>query len=188
MAFVMMETTFPLLLKDTFGYGPGRVGAFFALAGLIIVLVQGGLIHRLTKRVGEWPLAIAGPVLVAIAMCWMGGVVWRAAVWFIFIGTIFNATGRSLQTPTLSALISKFADPTQQGTVFGLFHMLSSLARVIGPAIATAHIMYTAHHASPFFLAGAITALVAMWTVALHGALRDAPMREPSPQAAAEVI
>ena len=55
--------------------------------------------------------------------------------------------------------------PEQQGTVFGLFHMLGSLARVIGPTIAG--LIYTLHHTSPYFTAGTITALVMVWTVGL---------------------
>jgi hypothetical protein len=44
--------------------------------------------------------------------------------------------------------------------------MLGSLARVLGPIIATA--VYTAHHTSPYLLAGAITLVVTVWTIALR--------------------
>ena len=83
----------------------------------------------------------------------------------LLVGGLFNASGRSLQTPALSALVSHFSDPKQQGTVFGLFHMLGSLARVIGPTIAG--LIYTLHHTSPYLTAGSITALVTLWTVGL---------------------
>jgi hypothetical protein len=88
-------------------------------------------------------------------------------VWMIVIAIIANAGGRSLQTPALSALISHTSDPKQQGTVFGLFHMLGSLARVIGPVIATG--AYTKHHPAPYLIAGSITAAAALWTITLKG-------------------
>ena len=71
----------------------------------------------------------------------------------------------TVETPTLSSLISKHSDAKRQGTTFGLFHMLSSLARVIGPAVATA--VYTGHHTAPFLVAGVMTLAIAGWTVLL---------------------
>jgi len=166
MAFVMMETVFAIFLSDTFGFTVRRVGLFFALAGLIIIIVQGGLIGRLTKRFGEWVLVIVGPLLVTAAMLLLAESGWRGVMAFVVVGVILNATGRSLQTPALSSLISRYSDPRQQGAVFGLFHMLGSLARVIGPLVAAA--VYTRHHTAPFVVAGAVTFAVMAWTILLR--------------------
>ncbi|MGB7160257.1 MAG: MFS transporter [Tepidisphaeraceae bacterium] len=166
MAFVMMETVFAIFLNDTFGYEVRQVGLFFALAGVVIIVVQGGLIGRLTKRFGEWPLVITGPLLVTAAMLTLAQAGWRPAVALLVFGVIMNATGRSLQTPALSSLISRHSDPNQQGAVFGLFHMLGSLARVIGPIIAAG--VYTGHHVAPFLVAGAVTLAAAGWTILLR--------------------
>ncbi|MEO6436566.1 MAG: MFS transporter [Tepidisphaeraceae bacterium] len=166
MAFVMMETVFAMFLSDTFNYGVTRVGLLFALAGVTIAVVQGGLVGRLSKKFGEWPLVITGPVLVTLAMLMLAVVGWRSMVWLVVVSVIVNATGRSLQTPALSSLISQTSDPKQQGTVFGLFHMLGSLARVIGPLIAGA--VYTKYHVGPYLVAGGITLGAAIWTVLLR--------------------
>ena len=166
MAFVMMESVIALFLMDEYHFHVGSVGLVFVLAGVVIAIVQGGLIGRLSKRFGEWPLVIAGPMLVAAAMGIYIIAGYKPLVILIIFGTLLNATGRSLQTPALSALISHTSDPEQQGTVFGLFHMLGSLARFIGPMIATA--IYTLHHTGPFALAGAMTLAVAAWTVLLR--------------------
>jgi len=170
MAFVMMEATFALFMKSTFGYEQLAVGLLFALAGITIAVVQGRLVGKWSKRFGEWPLVIAGPVLVASAMLLLVVVGYKPLIVFVVIALITNATGRSLQTPTLSALISHHSDPKQQGTVFGLFHMLGSLSRAIGPAVAGA--VFTKHHVAPFLMASAITAAVAVWTVALRWRVR----------------
>lgn len=144
------------------------------------MIVQGGLIGRLSKRYGEWPLVILGPVLVTAAMLLYVEAGWKPIVALLVIGTLCNATGRSLQTPTLSALISKFADPKLQGTTFGLFHMLGSLARVIGPIVSAW--AYTYHHTAPFWLAASLTAAIAVWTVTLRAHLQGGlqPLAAPS--------
>jgi Na+/melibiose symporter-like transporter len=64
MAFVMMEATFALFMNDVFGYRELAVGLLFALAGVTIALMQGRIVPRWSKRVGEWPLVIAGPLCV----------------------------------------------------------------------------------------------------------------------------
>lgn len=167
MAFVMMESVFALFLKDSHGYDVRHVGYFFAFVGLIIVIVQGGLIGRLVKRFGEWPLAIVGPVLVAAGMAVYVRAEWHLAVWLLLLAGTFNATGRSLQTPTMSSLISHRADPKRQGTVFGLYHSLGSFARVIGPMFATG--IYSASRTwPPFATSGAIMLAVGLWTLALR--------------------
>jgi Na+/melibiose symporter-like transporter len=186
-AFVMMEAVFAIFLNDRFGFRELAVGGFFAMAGVVIIIVQGGLMGRLTKAFGEWALVIAGPLLVMTAMSilfvvagnWRIGV--QLGVAMIICAGLCNASGRSVQTPALSSLVSKSADPRQQGTVFGLFHMLGSLARVIGPLIATGG--YSRHMTWPFWMAGTIMAGVALWSIVLHARLSATPLGAVVPAA-----
>src|SRR5438270_10685036 len=93
-------------------------------------------------------------------------VAFRPMLWVLLAAGAVNATGRSLQQPTISSLLSKFSDPREQGVVFGLFHGLSSLARVIGPMVAG--LMYqTLHHTGQYVTAAGIVLMAAVWTIAL---------------------
>ena len=166
-AFVMMESTVTMFLDERFGYKEKQVGLFFGFVGLIIVIVQGGLIGRLTKRIGEWPLAVGGCLLVAAGMIAFTTTAFRPLVWVLLVAGAVNATGRSLQQPTISSLISKFSDPRDQGVVFGLFHGLGSLARVVGPVIA-GFAYPLLRHSGQFVTAGAIAVAMALWTAALR--------------------
>ena len=67
-AFVMMESTVGIFLKSHYGYGQQHVGYFFGYIGIVIFLVQGGIVRRMVKTVGDFPLAVAGPTLVTIGM------------------------------------------------------------------------------------------------------------------------
>ncbi|HZL35568.1 MAG TPA: MFS transporter [Tepidisphaeraceae bacterium] len=170
-AFVMMESTVGLYLNGLLGWEARKVGWYFAYCGLIIVIVQGGLIGRLTKRLGDWPLAIAGPLLVAVGMAgyvWTGH--WRGAsaiFGILMVAGAINAAGRSFQMPTISSLISKFTSRGDQGAVFGLYSGISSLARVAGPIIAGALYPFLRHTAQ--YLAAAIIAfLMGLWLMTLR--------------------
>jgi len=186
--FVMMESTATLFFNDIFGWTKFQISLYFCYLGVVIILVQGGLIGRLTKRFGEWPLAITGPALVAVGMAGytVAGIsrgsgaihYWPAEFSFantmtalgavltllcLLGGGAVNATGRSLQQPTISALMSQHSSRDEQGAVFGLFHGLMSLARVAGPLIAAPAFLLL-HHTGQFLTAGIITLLMAIWT------------------------
>ncbi|MDB5173482.1 MAG: tetracycline resistance efflux pump [Phycisphaerales bacterium] len=173
-AFVMMECTVGLFLNDhpSFHWHELGVGIYFGFIGIIIAIVQGGLIGRLTKRFGDWGLSITGPLLVALGM---GGYFfighWTAAfaatLMVLLLTGSLNAIGRSIQGPTSSSLMSKFSDPREQGVVFGLYHGLSSLARVIGPIIAG--LTYPLfRHTGQFVTAGIISMVMVVWTLAIR--------------------
>jgi len=189
-SFVMMESTITLFLNKVFNWGELGVGLYFLFVGSIIIAVQGGLIGRLTKRLGDWPLCIAGPFLVAGGM---GGLIavayappaagFAAGLALLLIAGAVNATGRSFQQPTMSSLLSKFSDRNQQGVVFGLYHGLGSLARVVGPVVAgLAYSDRFLRNAGQFLVAGAIAIAMGLWTAALR---QPAP-RQAEPESASE--
>jgi DHA1 family tetracycline resistance protein-like MFS transporter len=181
-AFVMMEATIGIFLAASFRWDdPERAarntGWFFGYWGLVIAVVQGGLIGRLTKKVGEWPLAVFGPVMVAVGMAMLGWVGWKAALWIVIVGGTINSVGRSLQGPTVSSLLSKYSDPSEQGVVFGLFHGLSSLARVIGPIVAGLTYPYL-NRTGQFWTAGMIVVVAAVWTAVVRAQAMGAREKE----------
>src|SRR6266568_2242781 len=52
-AFTAMEAVFPLFTQHSFGWKAVQNGYIFTYAGIVIVLMQGGLVGQLVKRWGE---------------------------------------------------------------------------------------------------------------------------------------
>jgi MFS family permease len=182
-AFVMMESTITLFLNKIFGWNELGVGFYFLFVGLIIVGVQGGLIGRLTKKLGDWPLCITGPFLVAlgmiglIAVAFVGPrVAFALALSLLLITGAINACGRSFQQPTMSSLLSKFSERNEQGVVFGMYHGLSSLARVAGPIVAGIAYPFL-KNTGQFLVAAIIAVAMGAWTLGLR---RPTPGDQPS--------
>ncbi|MGD0139693.1 MAG: MFS transporter [Tepidisphaeraceae bacterium] len=188
-AFVMLESMVALFLSSprTFNFVGWQVGLYYAFLGIIIAVVQGGFIGRLTKRFGEWPLAIVGPGLVGLGMLMLAVVGFKPMLAILLVGGAINAIGRSLQTPTLYALISQSSDASEQGLVFGLNQGLGSIARVIGPVIAAA--AFRVHISGPFVVGGIIIFLAALWTGGLRAGSNDtSPFPLPADASAAESV
>ncbi|WP_428940810.1 MFS transporter [Fontivita pretiosa] len=164
-AYVMIDSTIAIYLNDIFKYQAKDVAWYFVFVGIIIAVVQGGLIRPLMKRGSEWVWCIVGPILVAAGYLITVTSAWQAQAWILIVGGATYAVGRSIQQPTIQSLVSKSSDPREQGTTFGLFQGTGTIARVIGPIIAGA--IYTRHVTAPLFTAAAIVALAAGWTIAL---------------------
>jgi DHA1 family tetracycline resistance protein-like MFS transporter len=168
-AFTMMEGTIAEYLHATFTFGPHhtpygmrQTSYYFAYIGVFIMYVQGRLMGQMVKKYGEWAVSITGAIIVTLAMGVYFCTNFAPVLPLLLVAGAVNAIGRSLQQPPVSSLISKVSKRTEQGTVFGVYHGLGSLARALGPLVANA--VYAAiHPTAQFVLAGIITATVAVW-------------------------
>jgi DHA1 family tetracycline resistance protein-like MFS transporter len=181
-AFVMMESTAALFVNKVFHWEKLGVGLYFGYIGIVIALVQGGVVRRLMKKIGDWPLAIAGPLLVAVGM---GGymLVGYGGLGFPFglllLTGAINSAGRSLQMPTVDSLISKFSDERDQGVVFGFHSGLGSLARVVGPVLA-GYCYKFLNNTGQFLVAAIIAVSMGIWLMLLRRPAPGDPVRAQS--------
>jgi MFS transporter, DHA1 family, tetracycline resistance protein len=136
-AFSIMTSSFALFTMYRFGYDAAHNGYIFMYVGIIGALIQGGLIGRLAKRYGELPLSLVGTFLFALslfAIPLMSPGVGLAAL--LVVGGLFGL-GNSLTMPTLQTLVSKSAGAGEQGGVLGVTQSVASLARTVGPTVAS---------------------------------------------------
>jgi DHA1 family tetracycline resistance protein-like MFS transporter len=165
-AFAGMETTFALWAEGAFGWGPRQVGGIFFFVGIVLILVQGGLIGRLTKRFGEARLLLAGSLAITLGLV---GLPFSHGLAAVLLATALLALGMGLASPSINSLISRRARADQQGGTLGVAQSAGSLARIIGPAIAGAVFAAWGRNA-PYWLGAAL--MLAVVALAL-GVLRD---------------
>jgi DHA1 family tetracycline resistance protein-like MFS transporter len=130
LAFANMEATYALLTQWLYDWGSLESGYAFLYIGLIIVVVQGGMIRPLTRRFGEHKLMVAGSILVVPGLGLLPFSPGLAA-FLLLSGAL--ALGSGLYNPSLNSLISKGVGPDEQGGIMGINMSLASLARVLGP-------------------------------------------------------
>ena len=131
MAFSAFEATFALFTEARFGFTAASIGFLFAFIGVIIAVIQGVLIGRVVKRVGERkviPVAIAA-IAISIGML---PFVWSVPTLLVALGLL--AMGMGFNNPSLSSMVSKLSHEDDQGGILGLASSVASLGRVVGPA------------------------------------------------------
>jgi predicted MFS family arabinose efflux permease len=162
-SFANMETTFALLGQDQFNFRPDQIGRWFAYMGIIAAVVQGGLISHLVKRFGEPRLIVFGGLLMAAGLLWTP---YRPELGWLLVTLAALAAGQGIVHPSLTSLLSRSADPAEQGAVLGVGQSLSSLARIVGPV--WGGILYqTASPAAPYVSVAFLMAIAALYALRL---------------------
>jgi DHA1 family tetracycline resistance protein-like MFS transporter len=179
-AFAAMETTYALWTNSAFGWGPAQVGLIFLYVGIVLVLVQGLLIGRLSRRFGEARLVVAGSALIALGLC---GLPFALTLPRLLVVNTLLPLGMGLLNPSISSLISKQAGADERGGILGVSQSAGSLARIIGPGIAGPLFSFFGRDA-PYYVSGAVMALVVVMALRLPRATIErgaAVQSEPRP-------
>ena len=146
-------------------WDPKQVGMALAAVGVFSVIVQGGLVRPLVKRIGQRRTLMVGGVFgtIGFAMYGLAGTVpmfWIAAIAYAPAG-VFN--------PTLLGLLTKRVGPSEQGKLQGATASLAGIGGMLGPGLFALSFSWairpgeTAHMPGlPFFLASALFALSAV--------------------------
>jgi MFS transporter, DHA1 family, tetracycline resistance protein len=129
-AFAVYQTTFALFGARRFGFDAAHIGYLLSAFGFLGVVVQGAFVGPVVRALGE--RRTLGIGLLFAAAGWGGSALTHSLPVFVAM-LVPGAIGIGLCNATLSALISKSADATEQGRVQGAAGALESLGRTIGP-------------------------------------------------------
>jgi DHA1 family tetracycline resistance protein-like MFS transporter len=176
-AFAMLTATYTLFTVRRFGLDATHNGYIFASQGIIGVMIQGVLLGRLLKLVGEKVLAVTGTFLLSASMLALPLVHTIPALLIASAGIAF---GNSFVTPVLNGLASKNVNASWQGRVLGVLQSVASLARIIGPALGgfllrlDANKDLSQYGKTPFWTGSAIMLIAIGLALSLHSVKRSA--------------
>lgn len=177
-AFAMFEVIVSLLMERSFLPIEGRntpehIGAaakltawFLVAVGITAVVVQGGLIGRLTKKFGERRLFQAGLLLTCVSIGLMPVMAQSGVYSNMLFAAVLLAAGTGIGNPSQSSLISRSSPKDQQGGILGLNQSMGALGRVAGPAFAGT--LFEINFGLPFFTASALVFLALLMSLGLR--------------------
>lgn len=185
-AFAMFEVVIGLMMERAYLPSEGRgthehiaaaaklTAWFLVTVGITAVIIQGGLIGRLSKKFGEVALIKTGLLIMSLSVLSMPLVASHAPYETMLICACLLAAGTGIFNPSQSALISKSTPADEQGGILGLNQSMSALGRVFGPVLSGA--MFEMNMGLPFYVAAAFTFVGFLFALSL-GNVR----REPAP-------
>ncbi|MBM3777599.1 MAG: TCR/Tet family MFS transporter [Acidimicrobiia bacterium] len=131
-AFSSFEATFALFGGWRFGLTAATIGYIFAFVGVILSIVQGGLVGRLARRFGERRLV---PPAILALVAGLALIPAATSIPWLLVASGLLAVGMGLNSPSVTALISRLSAADEQGRVLGVSQSAASLARIVGPTV-----------------------------------------------------
>jgi DHA1 family tetracycline resistance protein-like MFS transporter len=171
-----VQTTWSYYNIGKFGWDERMVGYSLAFVGLMIAIVQGGLIRIVLPRLG-----LKRSMFTGLLMFTAGMVLYAFATegWMMFVFSFVYCLG-GIAGPSIQGIISSQVPPEEQGELQGSMTSLMSATTIVGPLLMTSlYAQFTRTGAAfrfpgaPFimgallFLSGALLALRSLRSVHL---------------------
>jgi len=141
LAQFILHSTWVLYTEFRFGWGPRETGLSLFVVGIAATVVQGVLLGPMLRKVGEQRVVMLGLASGVLAYAGYGLATqgWMMYA-IIFANFLAYAVG-----PAIVAIVSKAADPREQGLVMGTLASLASLMVVIAPMLGTPLLAEVSH-------------------------------------------
>ncbi|MCA0349619.1 MAG: TCR/Tet family MFS transporter [Bacteroidetes bacterium] len=134
-----------------FKWDERMVGISLGVVGLLVGIVQGGLIRWTSPRLGNEKSIYIGLALYTIGMLLFA---FATESWMMFVFLIPYCLG-GIAGPALQAVVSGNVPANEQGEIQGTLASLMSASAIIGPPMMTNTFYFFTHKEAPFEFAGA---------------------------------
>jgi DHA1 family tetracycline resistance protein-like MFS transporter len=146
-----VQSTWSFYTMFKFGWNETMVGYSLGALGIMIALVQGGLIRVAIPKIGQAKSVIIG------LLCYMTGMIlfgFATQGWMMFLILIVYCLG-GIAGPALQGLISTQVHRSEQGELQGGLTSLMSVASIIGPLTMNSLFAWFTSDKAPLYFPGA---------------------------------
>ncbi|MCB1192251.1 MAG: MFS transporter [Leptospiraceae bacterium] len=157
-SFSGFEFCINFYLNDYLGFNPKQIGFTFLYIGVIIILIQGGVIRRISGKVSEFKISSVGSYFLVIGFI---AIAIYPEQYYIFFALTFVSIGSAFINPGLSSLTSLCSPTEEQGRNLGILRSFGSLARALSP-ITFAFIYFTLEPITTFVVSTFLCVLVTL--------------------------
>lgn len=141
------------------------VGISLGVVGLLVAIVQGGLVRFINPRIGNGKSILIGFALNAIGQFLIAV---ATQEWMVLVFLIPYCLG-GLAGPAIQTEITNHVPANEQGQIQGTLASLNSATATFGPLVMTSTFYYFTHGEAPFefpgapFILAAFLMLIALW-------------------------
>jgi MFS transporter, DHA1 family, tetracycline resistance protein len=160
LAAALFQSIFALYAQYRLGLNAQSTGYLLAYVGVLVVLVQAGVIGRLSARFSDgqlirWSIVLQGISLLAWAF--------TPSIALLMVVLIPMALSTGVLNTVINSAITKAVEPQEIGGALGVAASLESLSRVVSPTLA-GFLIGSAGAWAPGLLGAAIMAGLALFT------------------------
>lgn len=134
-----------------FKWDEKMVGISLGVIGLLVGIVQGGLIRVINPKLGNEKSVYVGMALYTIGMFLFAT---ATESWMLFVFLIPYCLG-GIAGPAMQAVISSQVPANEQGEIQGTLSSLMSASAIIGPPMMATVFYFFTHNEAPFLFPGA---------------------------------
>jgi DHA1 family tetracycline resistance protein-like MFS transporter len=146
-----VQSTWSFFTIQQFNWNPKMIGISLGLVGLLVGIVQGGLIRIINPLLGSKRSVYVGMALYTLGLILFS---FASQSWMMFVFLIPYCLG-GVCGPALQSIISGQVPSNQQGELQGGLTSIMSLTSIIGPVVMTSLFSYFTSPTAPFHFAGA---------------------------------
>ena len=163
LGFSFFYVAFPVHAVTALMWSVPKIGTYFAILSLAMVVVQGPILGRLSKVVADHQLMGVGGAALALGFA----ALFMTTDVFVYGSLILVAVGNGVMWPTFMATLSKSTDSSLQGSVQGLAQSGGALASIAG--LIAGGLMYVSLGPVLFVVAACVIAVSAGLAVSYRG-------------------
>ncbi|MEJ7826605.1 MAG: TCR/Tet family MFS transporter, partial [Segetibacter sp.] len=146
-----VQSTWTFINIEKFKWSEAMIGYSLGMVGLLVAIVQGGLIRFINPRLGNEKSAYIGLALYALGLLLFA---FASQTWMMFVFLIPYCLG-GIAGPALQSIISGQVPANEQGELQGALTSLMSLTSIIGPLLMSYLFSYFTKPDAPVKFAGA---------------------------------
>jgi DHA1 family tetracycline resistance protein-like MFS transporter len=142
------QSTWAYFTMEAFHWNESLVGISLGLVGLLMAIVQGGLVRVLNPRLGQVRSIYLGLILYALGFLLTA---FAQEGWMIFLIMVPFSMG-GIADPAVQSIISNEVPANEQGELQGALTCLRSITSIVGPILMTTLFStFTAKEAMVYF-------------------------------------
>jgi MFS transporter, DHA1 family, tetracycline resistance protein len=160
-----VQSTWSFFGKFAFQWSADDIGYSLGAVGVLVSLVQGGLIRYTSKSLGDKKSILVGMIFSTVGLFLFS---FATSGWMMYLFLVPYCLG-GLATPALQSIISKQVPLNEQGEMQGTLSSLISITSFIGPLVMTSLFSVFSSSTAPFkfpgaaFFAGGMCCIIALF-------------------------
>lgn len=146
-----VQSNWSFFAIEKFGWGEKMIGISLGVVGILVTIVQGGLIRFINPKLGNEKSVYVGLLLYAIGLLLFA---FASQSWMMFVFLIPYCLG-GIAGPAIQSIMSSSVPANEQGELQGALTGVISLTSIVGPPVMTGLFAYFTKPSAPVHFSGA---------------------------------